>query len=266
MNFFCLLAAALLFASSITVVKTARSTLADRAIRRGWQASAVVTGLVACLLLHNQLFSNEVDTTLFLGGCMFILSAVVAINVLLLKKTIEYIKEVNTISGITVLDPVSGVFNRLYLEQRLNTEVARCHRYGSPLGVVSVEIKDFILLNDEYGHQGSAIAASKIAKRLKVLLRETDVVASFSAGRFVLVLPDTPEGSLTGLVNRLRSSIDGMVVIDGGGVESSVKINVNFGSSHCELKTRNGQELINEAFSSSGQESPYDYLTEQIAN
>lgn len=266
MTILCLLAVGLLLFSAIATVKIVRETLAARSMRRSWQVSALVTGVVAFVLLYFGLFGGGVESAFIQSSALVILSAVLVVNAFLLRKTMEYIKEVNAINGITVIDPVSGVFNRIYLEQRLDTEVARCHRYGSPLGVVTVEIKDFIQLNDEYGHQGSAIATSKIAKRLKSLLRETDVVASFSAGRFVLILPDTPEGSLSGLVNRLRSAIDGLVVIDGAGIENSVKVNVIFGTSHCELKTRNGQELIHKAFSSSNQESPYDYLTEPVTH
>lgn len=262
----CLMVASLLLFSAVVIVRIVKSTIADRSIRRGWQLNAVVIAFVAAFELYYCLFNHGTELTLIHSFIPVVLSGLLVTGALLLKKTIEYLKEVNTINGIKVYDPVSGAFNRIYLEQRLDTEVARCHRYGSPLGVVAVEIKDFIQLNDEYGHQGSSIASNKIARRLKTLLRETDVVASFSAGRFVLVLPDTPEGSLAGLVNRLRSAIDGMIVIDGAGKENSVKVNVLFGTSYCELKTRNGQELIHKAFSSSGQESPYDYLTGPVAN
>lgn len=260
------LAAGLLLYSISVTLRVIKSNIADRALCRNWQISAGVLGLLAFLqIVYAVVDSNAVSAT---GEkiLLLILCGVIVVNAFLLKRTVAYVKEVNTIKGVNVYDPVSGVFNRVYLEQRLDTEVARCHRYGSPLGVVTVEIVDFIQLNDEYGHQGSAIAVSKIAKRLKALLRETDVVASISAGRFVLVLPDTPEGSLHGLVSRLRSAIDGLVVIDGAGVEKSVKANVIFGTSHCELKTRSGQELIHKAFSSVSQESPYNYLTEPVAN
>lgn len=270
MLFVNLVAAGLLACSIFFTIKIVKSHLADRDLRRGWQISAMVLVIVGGLLIYQIVLGSGAGIQWVQQLSLFTLCLVLLVNAWLLKKTIEYIKEVNTINGINVYDPVSGVFNRAYLEQRLDTEVARCHRYGSPLGVVSAEINDFIQLNDEYGHQGSAIASTKIAKRLKDLLRETDVVASYSVGRFVLVLPDTPEGSLHGLVNRLRSAIDGLVVIDGAGVEESVKINVTFGTSHCELKTRSGKELIHKAFSSAGHESPYDYLTEpvddQVAN
>ncbi|MEM7260042.1 MAG: hypothetical protein AAF404_21930, partial [Pseudomonadota bacterium] len=56
----------------------------------------------------------------------------------LMFKTLEYIKGVNSISGINIVDDTTGAYNRTYLEQRLSNEVARCHRYGSPLSVVSM--------------------------------------------------------------------------------------------------------------------------------
>lgn len=262
MYYISVLIAVLLISSAVVIVHLVESTLADRSLRRGWQVSAgflVVAALIQLYLcMVNPVSMSSLVSTLI----PLLLSVVVLAYFILLKKTINYLTEINTISGIVIRDPVSGVFNRAYLEQRLDTEVARCHRYGSPLAVVAVEIVDYLLLNDEYGHQGSAIATSKLAKRLTTLLRETDVVASFSVGRFVLVLPDTPEGNLDGLVDRLRGAINEMVIIDGGGLEPSVKINVTFGTSHCELSTRDGRELLDKAFFSISGESPFDYVTE----
>ena len=264
MQVICLLIAVLLMASAIVTFRIVKSAVGDRRIRHAWQMCSLAIGVIALCAVAFIVTGRAVDLTLLEVAVPIILSSILILNCYLLSSTFTYFKEVNTIKGINVYDPVSGVFNRIYLEQRLDSEVARCHRYGSPLAVVAVEIKDYLQLNDEYGHQGSAIATNKLAKRLKDLLRETDVVASFSAGRFVLVLPDTPEGSLAGLINRLRSAVDSMVVIDGAGVENSVKINVMFGTSHCELKTRNGQELIRKAFSLCSEESPFDFMERDI--
>lgn len=260
MQVICLLAAALLMASAIVMFRQTTSAIGDRKIRYAWQAFSLLLGGIGLSGIMFIVSGRTASIPAVELSIPLFLAFILVLNCYLLQRTIIYFKEVNTIKGINVYDPVSGVFNRVYLEQRLDSEVARCHRYGSPLAVVAVEIKDYLQLNDEYGHQGSAIATSKLAKRLKYLLRETDVVASFSAGRFVLVLPDTPEGSLAGLINRLRSAVDSMVVIDGAGLESSVKINVMFGTSHCELKTRNGQELIHKAFSMCSEESPFDFM------
>lgn len=264
MEVICLLVAVLLMVSAIVTFRIAKSSIGDRKIRRAWQALSVVMGGVALAGIVFSVSGRVANVTVLELLLPLFLILVLVVNCYLLNRTVTYFNEVNTGEGINVYDPVSGVFNRIYLEQRLDSEVARCHRYGSPLAVVAVEIKDYLQLNDEYGHQGSAIATSKLARRLKDLLRETDVVASFSAGRFVLVLPDTPEGSLTGLINRLRSAVDSMVVIDGAGLENSVKINVMFGTSHCELKTRDGQELIRKAFSVCSQESPFDFMEKDV--
>lgn len=251
----------MLLCTALLLLRLVKLSLADRTLRKCWQANAVLLVVVAVL----EFYSLLIDPVLipYLNGVVVpaALSLFALFSVILIRQTIAYLVEINSFNGITVLDPISGVFNRTYIEQRLDTEVARCHRYGSPLAVVAVQICEFQQLNDEYGHQGSAIATSKLAKRLTSLLRETDVVASFGTGRFVLVLPDTPEGNLAGLVERLRSAIDGMVVIDGGAIEESVKIDVVFGASHCELDTRDGHELLLKAFSSAT-EPAYDYMSE----
>lgn len=243
----CLIVAGLLAFVATAIVPIAKSSLADRRLRRGWLLYAGTVFGVAILEVYLFFFGSDVSAMLNEDLVPLLLSLILVGHVFLLKKTFSYLSEVTSVKGTNIYDPVTQVFNRIYLEQRLDTEVARCHRYGSPLAVVVVEIRKFIQLNDEYGHQVSAIATTRLAKRLISLLRETDVVASFSAGKFALVLPDTPEGSLPGLVNRLRSAIDGLVVVDGAGIENSVRINVVFGTGCCELDTRNGKELMHKA-------------------
>ena len=167
----------------------------------------------------------------------------------LMSKTLDFMQSVNTISGINIIDQTTGVYNQTYLEHRLSNEVARCHRYGSPLSVVSLSVVSFSALQEEYGHQAGGVTLRKVASKLVALLRETDVVTSIGNGRFVLILPDTPESSVDGLVTRLHGAIDGMEVINGAAKEKCVLINVKFGKSHCTLQTDDGKELIERAVS-----------------
>ncbi len=243
----CLITAALIMTASVMVYRVAKSTIADRRLRTLWAGTsatiAVLTiiALVSCVLLGPAAMS-------FLQLAYPVATGIAILSyAILLIKTIEYFSNINSVNGIKIVDPLTGAYNQIYLEQRLSSEIARSHRYGSPLSVVSLSIDDFAGLQEEYGHQAGGIAVKKVAVKLADLLRETDVVTTSGNGRFILVLPDTPEGSVDGLITRLHSAIDGMEVIDGSGKERSVFISVKFGKSHCGLKTDGGQELIDRA-------------------
>ena len=243
----CFITAVLIIAASVMVFRVAGRAIADRRLRYSWKvvsvsiAALTLTAFFLCLLSGSAAMSFlRTAFPLVAGGAIFTYA-------ILLVKTIEYFGNINSVNGIKIVDPITGAYNQIYLEQRLSSEIARSHRYGSPLSVVSLSINDFSGLQEEYGHQAGGIAVKKVAVKLTDLLRETDVVTTLGSGRFILLLPDTPEGSVDGLITRLHSAIDEMEVIDGSDKERSVFINVKFGKSHCGLKTDSGQELIDRA-------------------
>lgn len=228
----------------------ARKWVADTSIRRLWVALSVALGVTAVLQLVYFLIASNPGVVAGTFSMMIIMVLMLFATALMFK-TLSYIKAVNSINGVKIVDDTTGAYNRTYLEQRLSNEVARCHRYGSPLSVVSLSIIDFNGLQQEYGHQAGGIAQKKLATKLTYdLLRETDVVTCIEHGRFVLILPDTPESSVDGLITRLHGALDGMEVISGAAKEQSVVINVKFGKSHCSLQTDNSEELIERSIES----------------
>lgn len=163
---------------------------------------------------------------------------------LLVCQTLSQLKHLYQGDGIGIFDKVTRVHNRYYLEQRLDAEVARSHRYNTPLALVAVDLVDFDILNDEYGHQAGDIAVTRVAETLKKQLRETDIVARYYPNCFLLILPDTPERNVHALVNRLEDVLNGLVVIEGTDSEKSLCVSVRFGLSTCTLSTVNAGEMI----------------------
>lgn len=231
--------------ASVLFWSLGKTRIVDRVIRRLWLTlSLSLSGIVAVQCIYLSVFSSATAGVVFFS---MIILAVLFCAAGLMIKTLDYIESVNTINGIEIIDETTEVYNQTYLEQRLSNEVARCHRYGSPLSVVSLSVVGFSTLQEEFGHQAGGIALKKIASKLVALLRETDVVTCIGNGRFVLILPDTPESSVDGLVTRLHGAVDGMEVINGAEKEKSVLINVKFGKSHCSLQTDKSRELIDRA-------------------
>ena len=98
--------------------------------------------------------------------------------VVLMSAHISLALENNRLYEISVLDGLTNIFNRRYLEQRLAEEVAYSKRYGKPLSVVLLDIDFFKRLNDTYGHQAGDHVLRKVSFTLSQALREYDVVAT----------------------------------------------------------------------------------------
>lgn len=119
-------------------------------------------------------------------------------------------------------DSLTGLVNRRALEARLVEEMARAKRYGTQLVLVVVDVDDFKAINDERGHDGGDATLTRLARCLRGVARESDVVARPAGDEFVLLLPHTERSAAVAVCERLRESaavaVPGLTVTLGGAV------------------------------------------------
>lgn len=127
--------------------------------------------------------------------------------VVLLSAHISLAIENNRLYEISVMDGLTNVYNRRYLEQRLSEEVAYSKRYSKPLTVCLLDIDFFKRLNDTYGHQAGDHVLKKVSALLTQALREYDVVARYGGEEFAVILPTTPKGRGASIAERLRAAV-----------------------------------------------------------
>lgn len=89
-------------------------------------------------------------------------------------------------------DPLTGLFNRRYLEGTLERELARCRREGAPLSMLMIDVDHFKMVNDEYGHQAGDDVLRVFGQLLLEHARTEDVVCRYGGEEFLLVLPKMP--------------------------------------------------------------------------
>jgi diguanylate cyclase (GGDEF)-like protein len=127
--------------------------------------------------------------------------------VVLMSAHISLALENNRLYEISVLDGLTNIYNRRYLEQRLVEEVAYSKRYTKPLSVVLLDIDFFKRLNDTYGHQAGDHVLKKVSAILSDALREYDIVARYGGEEFAIILPTTPKQKSATIAERLRLAV-----------------------------------------------------------
>jgi len=89
-------------------------------------------------------------------------------------------------------DALTGLLNRLSLDEALVREEARAKRYKSPIGVLMIDVNRFKEINDRFGHQMGDQVLQGVADVLSESVRETDIVFRYAGDEFVVLLPETP--------------------------------------------------------------------------
>ena len=107
--------------------------------------------------------------------------------------------------GLT--DPLTGIFNRRYLETRCKEEAANVRRHQTPLTCMFLDIDKFKLINDTYGHSAGDEVLCGIARLIKTQLRSADILARYGGEEFVVLLPQTGLSQACEIAERIRSTI-----------------------------------------------------------
>lgn len=91
-----------------------------------------------------------------------------------------------------IRDALTGLFNRRYLDETLELEIAQARRQGHPLAVVMLDLDHFKQINDTYGHQAGDEVLKSLGAMLREDSREGDILCRYGGEEFCLVFPNMP--------------------------------------------------------------------------
>ena len=107
--------------------------------------------------------------------------------------------------NLAMIDPLTGLYNRRFAEQRLAAEVARSERRGHPLTVLTLDLNNFKEINDTYGHPAGDQVLQEFASRLNKVIRGADLAVRLGGDEFLVVLPECTLEQLKLVLERLSS-------------------------------------------------------------
>ncbi|TAM44420.1 MAG: GGDEF domain-containing protein [Acidobacteria bacterium] len=113
-------------------------------------------------------------------------------------------------------DPLTGAYNRRFLEEFLNREMARSRRAHHPLSVLMVDLDGFKVFNDRYGHLEGDRMLAAVAAALRGAVRTTDIVARYGGDEFLVVLPNTPGEAARRVARELTRAVPPPVTLSVG--------------------------------------------------
>jgi diguanylate cyclase (GGDEF)-like protein/PAS domain S-box-containing protein len=94
-----------------------------------------------------------------------------------------------TLRQQAIRDPLTGLFNRRYLEETLEREVQRAKRNHQPVGIIMIDIDFFKTINDNYGHKAGDTVLRELGGFLLTHVRREDIACRFGGEEFILILP-----------------------------------------------------------------------------
>jgi diguanylate cyclase (GGDEF)-like protein/PAS domain S-box-containing protein len=120
------------------------------------------------------------------------------------------------LARLALHDPLTGIANRVLVEERLAAALAQRAGRGNVFSVLAIDLDGFKDVNDEHGHQAGDGALVVVADRLSKLVRDTDTVGRVGGDEFMVVCPDIGEDAAVALAERLVAAINEPVpLVDG---------------------------------------------------
>jgi diguanylate cyclase (GGDEF)-like protein len=192
------------------ILKSSRRTTAA-------QITAVIAAIAAPVILGSAAEKDHVNIAAIIYGALFLILALQIYDLfrhgrtaLLRERLAKQLKaaviqriRVNKLYDLSILDPLTGLHNRRFGEQRLEEELARSDRNGDPLAVLLFDLDYFKEINDQHGHAAGDAALKEFSRRLKRAIRACDVPVRIGGDEFLVILPECPREKVDKILERI---------------------------------------------------------------
>ncbi len=128
--------------------------------------------------------------------------------VLYAMEVTDRVKAVKELERLSITDSLTGLYNRIKIEEALGQEISRAERYGHPFSLLLLDVDHFKPVNDRFGHGMGDQVLVELAKILKDNLREVDVCGRWGGEEFIIILPEASLNSAVVIAEKICRSIE----------------------------------------------------------
>ncbi len=150
-----------------------------------------------------------------------------------------------TLRHQAIRDSLTGLFNRRYLMETLDREIARAQRRATGLGVIMLDVDHFKRFNDTYGHEAGDRLLAVLGRYLQGVIRAEDIACRYGGEEFTLILPEITEETLLERAEQIRAGAKELEVLHQGRLLG--EITLSLGVSSFPQHGRDGETLLQAA-------------------
>ena len=121
-------------------------------------------------------------------------------------KNQELLEKNILLEKLAITDPLTGLFNRVYILDRLKTEILRSTRYKESIAFLMIDVDYFKKINDTYGHLAGDSVLKVVANQLKNSVRDVDIIGRYGGEEFIVICPNTDSFGAKIIGERIRQN------------------------------------------------------------
>lgn len=207
---------------------------------------------VAPVLDRKKIFLGRVITINDISELQGLVEKINEKNIMLSRQNQELLRIQEELSGanekleeMTITDVLTGCYNKRYLQQRLVNEMAVAHHYNNNLSIMLLDLDNFKLINDTYGHLSGDELLRGIVEVVQKNLRQTDILARFGGEEFVIYVPFTSKATAMVLAERIRLAVQDHTY---GTIAGNLTATISIGLVNVETEIFRHSEKIGKEF------------------
>jgi two-component system, cell cycle response regulator len=142
------------------------------------------------------------------------------------RENLDLVVKNRLLSEVSSRDTLTGLYNRWFVMEKIDTELNRSIRHGSPMSLLLLDVDHFKRINDTWGHSAGDQVLQGIGKLLRECCRVYDVPGRYGGEEFCIVLPETKTGNTTAVAERIRHRLESTELPCG---ETSIAVTASIG-------------------------------------
>jgi diguanylate cyclase (GGDEF)-like protein len=158
------------------------------------------------------------------------------------RENLDLVVKNRMLSEVSSRDALTGLYNRWFVIEKIDSEMNRALRHGSPMSLLMLDVDHFKHVNDTWGHGAGDQVLQGIGKLLRDSCRVYDVPGRYGGEEFCIVLPETKPGNTTVVAERIRSRLEATALPFG---DMSIAVTASIGIAGVDAT--DGHELLSPA-------------------
>lgn len=142
------------------------------------------------------------------------------------RENLDLVVKNRLLSEVSSKDALTGLYNRWFVMEKIDSELNRALRHGSPMSLLMLDVDHFKRINDTWGHSAGDQVLQGIGKLLRECCRVYDVPGRYGGEEFCIVLPETKTGNTTAVAERIRRRLESTELPCG---EGSIAVTASIG-------------------------------------